>query len=183
MARAPQISYGRIDTLTIKKSIGKFNKTYHERMKRLMRGSVRAFVKTAASIVHVDTGMSGASLQPLAQEVGTGILGTLKGGKVRKGQTSMAGRYYRNRQRSIAEGIKAGMRAYKLSYGTVQRPRMFLRFETKVYQYALWEGRLWDSLTPAVEAMVNYIYDNFDRYFPDAEFADLIYPKQEIGKK
>ena len=173
MAKAPSISYGRINATGLTKAIGKFNKTHHKNMKILMRGGVRAFVKAAVTYVHVDSGMSGASLQPLAQEVGTGILGTLGAPKSRKGQTSMAGRYYRQRQRSIAEGIKAGLRAYKLNYGTIKRPMMFLRFETNVYQYALWEPS-WDTLQIGVTAMVNYIYENYDKYFPYKDFLRTI---------
>ena len=68
----------------------------------------------------------------------------------------------------IDAGIKAGMSAYQLNYGTIKRPKMFLRFNTNVYQYALWEGQLWDSIIPGVKAMTDYIFDNFDRYFPYA---------------
>lgn len=168
MAQAPKISYGKISATGIKKAIGKFNKTYFENMQRLMRGGVRAFVQTAVLEIHVDSGMSAASLQPLAQAAGTGILKHLIGAVPRKGQTSMAGRYYRDRQRSIDAGIKAGMSAYQLNYGTIKRPKMFLRFNTNVYQYALWEGQLWDSIIPGVKAMTDYIFDNFDRYFPYA---------------
>ena len=176
MAEAPTIIYGKVDVISIKRAIGKFNKTYHERMKRLMRGAVRAFVQTAVENVHVMSGMSGASLQPLAREVGTGILKHLGRPKPVKGQTSMAGRYYRRRQRSIDEGIKAGLKAFKMNYGTVKRPMMFLRFETNVYQYALWEPT-WGSLYDATVAMVDYIENNFERYFPDAEMAEVLYPK------
>jgi len=168
MAQAPKISYGKISATGIKKAIGKFNKTYYKNMQVLMRGGIRAFVQAAVNEIHVDSGMSAASLQPLAIAAGTGILKHIFGAVPRQGQTNMAGRYYRSRKRSIEEGIKAGMNAYQINYGTLARPKMFLTFKTNVYQYAKWEGELWDSIIPGVKALTDYIFDNFDKYFPHA---------------
>lgn len=176
MAAPAKVVYGKINTTGLTKAIGKFNKTYHDRMKRLMRGAVTAFVKATVQYVHVETGMSAATLQALAKEVGSGVLGEIRPRvqeAVKNWGTTMTGRSYRNKQKSIAEGIKAGMSAYKLNYGTVKRPMMFLRFETNVYQYALHEPE-WVSLAAGLIAMTEYIDANFERYFPIEDFRNLV---------
>lgn len=177
MAVPAKVIYGKINVVKLTKAIGTFNKTYHERMKILMRGAVKAFVKTTVELVGVETGMSGATLQPLAKAVGTGVLGEIRArGPISElpWGTTMTGRSYRSKKKSINEGIKAGMSAYKLNYGTVKRPMMFLRFETNVYQYAFWESKLWFSLAAGTIAMVEYIEENFTKYFPIEDFNQII---------
>ena len=176
---AAKVLYGKLDIQGLKAAHGKFNKTLHKQMILLMKGAIREFAKVAATNVHVDTGMAAGSLQPLAK----GVLGIIRPVKrsERKGQTSMTGRYYRTRKRSLQEGIKAGETEFSINFGTVKRPRMFFRFDIKVYQYARWEGDLWNSITPAIRAMVNYINDNFDERFPYAELRDALIIKSVLG--
>jgi hypothetical protein len=186
MAQKAVIQYGNVDITGIKAAIGKFNKTQHKQMILLMKGAVRVFVKTTVQYIGVDTGMTGGTLQPVAQEVGTGVLAEVRArmkNSSRTGFTTMTGRYYRSRKRSMDEGIKAGQNAYVLKFGTVKRPRMIFTFNTKVYQFALWEPRRWHSLNFGLEAMVAYINQNFDTKFPYAEMIDALNIKQKVGQR
>jgi hypothetical protein len=185
MAQKAVIQYGNVDITGIKAAIGKFNKTQHKQMILLMKGAVRVFVKTTVRYIGVDTGMTGGTLQPVAQQVGTGVLAEVRARvkrSSRTGFTTMTGRYYRSRKRSIDEGIKAGQNAYVLKFGTVQRPRMIFTFNTKVYQFALWEPS-WQSLNFGFEAMIAYINQEFDNRFPYAEMVDALNLKQKAGQR
>jgi hypothetical protein len=185
MAQKARIQYGNVDITGIKAAIGKFNKTHHQRMILLMKGAVRVFVKTTVQYIGVDTGMTGGTLQPVAQQVGTGVLAEVRArvkNSSRTGFTTMTGRYYRSRRRSMDEGIKAGHNAYVLRFGTVQRPRMIFTFNTKVYQYALHEPG-WQSLNFGLEAMAAYINQEFDNRFPYALMVDALNLKQKAGQR
>jgi hypothetical protein len=180
---AAKLKYGSLDLQGIRAAHGKFNKTLHKQMILLMKGGIREFAKVAAENINVETGMAAASLQPLAQEVGGGVLGIirprvkLQSGK--KGQTSLAGRYYHQRRRDISEGISAGENAFTINFGTVKRPRMFFRFDIKVYQWARWETsspHYFDALRQGLAAMIKYINANFEKRFPTAELRAALNP-------
>ena len=176
---AAKIKYGKIDLQGIKAAHGKFNKTLHKQMILLMKGAIREFARVTAEVVHVDTGMAAGSLQPLAKEVGGGVLGLIRPRikrEERTGFTTLTGRYYRQRKRSLDEGISAGENAFSINFGTVKRPRMFFRFDIKVYQWARWEGN-WQAIRAGLAAMVQYINQNFDERFPYAEMRDALNPK------
>ncbi len=174
-----KLHYGKLDLQRVKAAHGKFNKTLHKQMILLMKGAIREFAKVAAENIHVDTGMAGGSLQPVAKEVGGGVLGIIRS-RIRRsertGYTTLTGRYYRSRKRNIEEGIARGEKAFNINFGTVQRPRMFFRFDIKVYQWARWEDD-WGVIQLALAAMVRYINENFSKRFPQAEMMEALYPK------
>jgi len=177
------VQYGKLDLQGIKAAHGKFNKTLHKQMILLIKGAIREFAKVAAEEIGVDTGMSGASLQPLAKAAGGGILGIIRGRQKRgerQGYTSLTGRYYRQRKRNIEEGLAVGENAFSINFGTVKRPRMFFRFDIKVYQWARWESQ-WQAIEKALAAMVRYINQNFQDRFPHAEMRDALSPKYKKG--
>ncbi len=172
-----KVKYGSIDLQGIRAAHGKFNKTLHKQMILLMKGAIREFTVVAATNIGVDTGMAGGSLQPLAQEVGGGVLGIIRS-RIQRGSrtglTTLTGRYYRSRKRSLEEGIAAGENAFSINFGTVKRPRMFFRFDIKVYQHARWEGERWSTIIAGTQAMEHYINENFDKRFPHAALREAL---------
>ena len=184
MAKAPKLSYGKLDLLGLRKAAVKFNKTFYKESQVLFNDGARTFVHVTVQFIHVDTGMAAGTLQPLAQKLGTGILSDIRGRIKRPGRlgyTTMTGRYYRSGIRTLSEGIKAGMSAYSLNYGSQKRPRMIMTFKTNVYQYALWEPINWHSLEFGLEAMRDYILMNFSRRFPSGDLARALNPRYKVG--
>jgi len=149
----------------VKSSVRDYKYKYYLAMKRLMMDAAGVFAESAIQRVHVDTGMSAASLEPFAKAAKTSIIGQVAPRRVRKGMTSISGFYYKNRFKSIPEGLKAGKTAYRFNFGTKDRPYMSFRFSIKVWQYMFWESR-WQSLLNAqIDAEV-FIENNYSKYLP-----------------
>lgn len=138
-------------------------KTYHQRLKRLWRNSVKAFIMAIIDAMHIDTGMSVASLQPLAAQVRlrTIILETLRGKGPRRGYVDLQGVYHREQFKSRAHGERLGRQAYQLSFGTPQHPDLRFEFDIVVFQHQYHEPT-WDSLQKGQEAFINYFETNFN---------------------
>lgn len=149
----------------IRQAILDYKKKHYLAMKHLMRDAAAVFVESAVQHVHIDTGMSAASLEPLAKAAKTTILDKFTAKRVRRGVTSMTGRYYKNRIKGISEGIKAGKTAYKFNYGSYQRPIMSFTFQIKVWQYWYWESD-WQSLNEAMIDTEIWIEENYKDYVP-----------------
>lgn len=160
-----KITYGRVGISNIKVAVDDYKKKHYLAMKRLMRDAAGVFVESAVDHVHVDTGMSAASLEPFANAAKTTILDKFIAKRVRKGLTSLPGRYYKNRIKGISEGIRAGKNAYKFNYGTYQNPKMSFTFQIKVWQYWYWEPN-WQSLNEAVIDSEIFIEGNYSKYIP-----------------
>jgi len=137
-------------------------KTYHERLKRLWRDSVKAFVMATMENMHIDTGMSVASLQPLAANVRlqTIIMETLRGRGPRRGYVDINGTYHRDQFKSRAHGIRLGQSAYKLEFGTPQSPNLLFIFNIVVFQHQYHEPT-WQSLEAGKQAFINHFEANF----------------------
>jgi len=146
-------------------------------MKRLWRNATKAFLETVIEddLIRVETGMSKASLLPLARAVQ--MLTTVRASidpKVarRKGYTSINGTYDPNGQRSIDSGIRLGQDAYKLTFGNKDHPVFNFEFHIVVYQHLLYENGLvhgyppQDSLVKGQLAFRQYIEDNKQQYVP-----------------
>lgn len=122
----------------------KVSKTFLLQVERAWRRCIRAFLEDISmqGIIHVDTGMSKASLLPLARAVG--MLGAIRSTiqpvvSSRKGSYTMGGKYRSSPDRTMAEGEAAGENAFKIQYGTVEHPQFLFSFEIQVYQYFLHE--------------------------------------------
>lgn len=113
----------------------------------------------------IDTGMSVASLQPLATKVQLRsiILETLrgKGPKPRKGYVDLQGVYHADQNKSRAHGERLGSHAYKLSFGTPDNPDLRFSFDIVVFQHQFHEPT-WNSLQKGKEAFIAYFKSNFD---------------------
>lgn len=153
-----------------RRNISTVLKTYHNRLKRLWRDSVKAFILTTVDSMGIDTGMSVASLAPLAAKVRlkTLILETARGrgpnkGEARKGLTNLDGSYSSTRFKSRSEGQRLGKSAYTLSFGTPSAPDLQFRFDIVVFQHQFHEPN-WDSLKKGEKAFVDFFESNFDAY-------------------
>lgn len=155
----------------LRKAITDFNTAFYEAAKRLWKDAAKEFIKTAVSSIVIDTGMSAASMLPLAEkadyetELYAEIAGRVKRSK-RQGLTYLDGSYDRSRFREIKEGIAAEEKKSKLLFGSEKRPFMQFSFTITVYQYDRWEPRRWHSLNKGSTAFITFIDENWDYYFP-----------------
>jgi len=166
-----KVTYAKVSITNIRRAITNYEEKYFFAMKKLMRDAAAVFVKTAVAHVHVDTGMSAASLEIMARKAGTSILGSFSPRRIRKGAMTMSsasgrGIYMPKRFRSVKEGIRAGQTASTFSSGTRARPIMSFRFQIKVWQYWYWEAN-WQSLNEAAIDAEIFIENNYERYLPE----------------
>jgi hypothetical protein len=168
----------------VKGNLPKFTKTMHEKLVRVWQGAVRAYLEEivkGSPQIHVDTGMSMASLLPLAAEVrmktvvraainprvpsrkGMMILGP--GGGI------STATYDPNKVRSMAAGEQLGRKAYVLNYGSAGRPVMKFSFSIDVFQYLFHEegnGTLqaYNTLQRGQDAFAKYLLEHANEAIP-----------------
>ena len=134
------------------------------------REAIWAFIEaiTTPGVTSVDTGMSLASLIPIAERIRKGREARARilhqAGKKKWGYTGFglqAGKYKGAPKswKSIPHGETLGEDAYVINYGTVENMKMQFRFDIKVVQYFLHEadanwpgGGNWRSLDKGKEA-------------------------------
>jgi len=153
-------------------------KTYvHKRLIRLWKRGVRDFIETVVSTISVDSGMSVATLLPLATRVRFAEI-------VR---ASMAGRRISPRLRRYnsyafpgqgefktpEHGVRLGEDAYQLEFGSPQTPNFQFRFEITVLQFYLHENgkavpssHVWQSLLLGQAAFQQRLEREFDDLLP-----------------
>ena len=155
------------DLLKGGESLSTVLKTYHNRLKRLWRDSVKAFILATVDAMAIDTGMSVASLQPLGARVRlrTLILETLrgKGPKFKRGYTDLAGNYHPDQSKSRAHGERLGQKAYTLEFGTPSDTNLLFTFDIVVFQHQFHEPT-WESLQKGEKAFIDYFEANFQSY-------------------
>jgi hypothetical protein len=156
----------------------KFSKTLHKNISRLFDGAVRAFLTEVAldDTIRVETGMSKASLLPLAAEVRMkSIIKATISPTIRrkKGLVDISGTYHPDKFKSAAVGEQLGVRgkAYVLNYGSPSVPVFKFMFSIEVYQYALYENgygsvQAYNTLERGKKAFVSYLTDNLRDAFP-----------------
>jgi len=115
--------------------------------------------------IAIDTGMSMASMMPLAAKVqlATFLRSKISGssGGTRRGYTDMNYNYSRSQQKSIAHGQRLGSKAYDLSFGSTLNPHMTFEFDIVVLQHHLHESSAnykqshhWESLDRGKKAFL-----------------------------
>jgi len=163
------IRYTRVNMTRFKKQIADYTKAHHKQIQELTREAVRVFVHTIVqNYIVIDTGMSAASLEPLAQEVGTTIIDVVvqrRKRAYRKGRETLSGTWYRNSKRDIDAGVKAGYNAYTLTFGNVNQPLINFEFRIKVFQYWFHEPT-WQTLEAGRQAFIRFIETNYTDYLP-----------------
>lgn len=160
----------------LKPRVDVFTKKLHDNMTRLWKDATREFIKEALPLVHIDTGMSRMSVAPLARLVRmvTEVKAFSPKRRERKGYTDLNGNYDPTINRSAALGERLGQKAFKLNFGSKDRPVFVFRFDLKVYQYALHEDE-WQSLERGQEAFLAYLRENAINYVP--KLAEWILPE------
>lgn len=162
----------------------KFTKTLHRNLSRLFDGAVRAFLTEIAldNTIRVETGMSKASLLPLAAEVRMKsiIKATISPTVTKKkGLVDLDGTYHPDGIKSAAVGEQLGKKAYVLNYGSPGRPVFRFMFSIQVYQYALYEYgyknvQAYNTIERGKKAFLSYLRDNLNEAFPKlAEFISI----------
>jgi len=114
----------------------------HTALIRLWKESVRAFVREAVKHIHIDTGMSYASLLPLAAQVRLReeiAVGLTFAGAAKRGFKNLSGVFADNNARfkSKTFGEQLGRTAFNLKFGTPQAPDLLFQFKIVVFQYFL----------------------------------------------
>lgn len=134
----------------------------------VFRGAIKAFITAAADRIHVDTGMSLASLIPLARELRAGKfveaqIAAQQKNEFRLGYTDMNGVYHANQERSPEHGESLGEDAYAITIRADNSLRARFMFKIPVFQYSYHEDR-WQSILYGRQAALEYLVDNFHRY-------------------
>ena len=152
------------------KGVGHIHKYVHDGLIRLWKDSVREFIKEAIKYIHVDTGMSMASLLPLGTQVRlrTLIESKIGSGKIKPGHRTAYGQFANNNDgpKSKAFGEELGQDAHTLTFGTPANPVLVFEFKIVVLQHYLNDygynntGNHWQSIDRAQNAFLAYFHNN-----------------------
>lgn len=146
----------------------------HSRLSALWRQGIRDFVRAVITGIHIDTGMSRASLLPLAGAVRIrNEVGPLtEGGRTRKGVTFIGGGYDPEAIKSTRLGIQLGRDAYSIEVGTASQAIMRFRFDIVVFQH-LFHEPTWGTLEDGARAFVNSLDRNFKRFLRPVDITSF----------
>lgn len=159
-------------------------KYIHAQVKRLWRDSAKEFVKAVLAILshHVDTGMSMASLVPLATDVKfKTLIQELMFGSHTGGVYYDFGGVKTNLLKSPELGEQKGKSAYELSFGTPAFPEMVFNFRIVVYHYYLHELGIatsstgaWATLSHGKAAFLEYFQTNLKQYVQPKKITQIL---------
>lgn len=163
---------------------GGIYKYVHRQLSRLWHDASQEFILTALNQISVDTGMSAATLLPLAQKVNlrSAVAAAIqgKGPNFRKRQKYRGGPGFPSSGefKSRALGERMGQAAYKFEVGTDRKPIFIMTFDIVVFQYFLHESfensnvsKDWQSLDQAKDAMLKFIENNWMHYVDKQKFS------------
>lgn len=176
------------------------------KMRQLWRDAVREGIRTIVytwiASGSIDTGMSVASLMPLARAPlkpsNKRIIGAVSivqaGLSARKNKTPggrrgayaafPSGAANNKRAKSIAEGIRAGQNAYVLQVGTPKSPFFRFEFDISVFQWLYHEDIVGrnsiglQTLNEGITAMRNFIRENYSRYISTEDLLNIFADKE-----
>lgn len=164
----------------------KIQRAMHNSLVKLWKDAIRVFIRTVLDNIGVRSGMSGATLKPLAKEVrlSSYVEQSLRG----KGAQFRKEKYLSTQfpgitdYKSMAHGAKLGGKAYTINYGTHKVFQFDFTFEITVLQFYLNELGIgnnnempWFALEKGQEAAIDFINANIFRYFSAQDFIDLLY--------
>lgn len=151
-------------------------------IEKLWKDAISEFVHKIINedLIHVDSGMSRATILPLSRYV-RGLYSVArasiqpKGGK-RKKYDPPPGWNKEGDLKSIAHGERLGKDAFTVEIGDRRNPFCSFEFHIEVYQYFLHEHGLgrghsvaWNSLPKAIGAFEDFIKQNWKKYIPDVD--------------
>lgn len=136
-------------------------KTMHENLKTVWRISARAFFREVSQHVVIDTGMSMASMMPLASkvqmasEIERKLIGITE---PKKGWVDISGNYHSEGLRSRSRGMleaqsRLGDKHY-IEFGSPSTPKLTFRFEIVIYQWKYWENA-WNAIAQGRDAFLS----------------------------
>ena len=143
------------------RNTGPLTQAVTDRYQRLWRDAARVFVLATAEAMAVDTGMSVASLRPLAAQLriknilvaqfsgfGPKFHGYNYEGKGGGSSTLNERHDGAKGHKSMRRGEQMGGegKAYKISFGSKNRLVMTFEFQAVVFQHILWDIRGWNSI-------------------------------------
>lgn len=168
----------------------KMRQLWRDAIRAALRGMVQAWVNSGS----IDTGMSVASLLPLARaklgrkrfRIG-GVAKVQEGIGKRKFRPRKGKPYVVNvgsgsiaepkRNKTIEEGIAAGEDSFSIIVGTPKNPFYRFDFDIKVFQWLAMEGHLAGgpihALEKGGEEMRKYIRQNYTKYLSAADYAAI----------
>lgn len=174
----------------LKPSVDVFTQKLHDKMTKLWNDATRAFLEEMLKedTMLIDTGMSRASLLPIARKVRMLTVARAKinprsapkkGAMVLDGASS---HWDKSLTQGPELGEKLGESAFTLNYGTTKRPVFKFEFRIVVYQHWAHEtfgnvpnsyGK--ESVAKGQEAFLEYIKQNAQSAVP--QLADWIFPE------
>jgi len=169
-------------------------------MKKLWKACTFSFLEAALDKIHVDTGMSAASLMPLAAkvQVRSQIEAQLAGmgTPTKPGHKTLYGRWASNNAefKSRTLGEQLGKKSFALTYGDANNPIFSFDFEIAVFQLYLHEtsenwmnergGRKsqnWHAIEAGYFAFLKHFDDNVDSYINVDRFAQIMLEGERGG--
>lgn len=160
------------DLRRMKSSYGKvkITKVLYKGVALLWRDSAREFVRVASEHIAVDTGMSRASLIPIARMLKMQL--AVQGRRTRRGVTHLVdgrGEYDPSGVRGTKAGISAGSHAFEYKLGSQKRMHLTFEFDISVWQHFMYEDGFngkapWDSLEAGRKAFNDFFDSNWDTY-------------------
>jgi len=154
-------------------TVQKITKAEHTKLSHLWDDSAKAFLRAIvlSDVIKVDTGMSKASLLPLARylKMYTAVKGSINPkNSEQRGSFTLDGVWQPDINRSAALGeASSSLRAgYNILYGSNKRMVFVFDFEVRVWQYLLHEqglgkGPAWDTISIGRAAFYDHLTNNF----------------------
>lgn len=195
MAKPMRIKYKRSDYKGLRKKLQNFDTSLYSRVCDLWMESAQYAIQSVilTQVIHVDTGMSAATILPLAKKarIDMEIRQIIKAQRnparaktdyTRVGITRMDGVYDTSGWRNMKVGEQAARKASKLLFGSEKRPWMVFEFDITVYQYALHEKE-WKSLTILFKSFNDYLKRNMEKALDRKGLLKIMKPISERGYK
>ena len=173
-------------TTNYKKSNPEALKVYiYDSLKHLWMRCIGSFIDSTLDEMSIDTGMSVASLMPLAIEVGFKqyIASRITGGPAKPGHKNLYGEWASNNDlpKSVASGEFLGRKpAYDVSFGTKTHPKLKFLFHIVVFQHYLHEDGIipnsgnWMSLEAGKRAFLETWDKDFSYYISPGKIKSLL---------
>jgi len=161
------------------RSTTSYLKKFRKQINKLWDDAIGAFVIGMVNNMSVDTGMSVATLSPLARKMNVQKfismkLAMSKGAK--KGHRKLYGKWADNNAsyKSVGLGERLGEYAYTVTYGDANHIVLGFEFDIKSFQHFMRESDLsgfastapWNSIEAGMEAMKEYIQNHIQDYIP-----------------
>ena len=151
-------------------------KYVQQSLARLWRACAREFFIELVKHIHVDTGMSYASVIPLARKahLASELMSNLSPRRSRPSHTSLEGTYIQGSPANVATGIAYGNEAvaqkrHDIDFGTPANIILRFRFEVVVYQYDKHDIQ-WQSVNKAEAVFKLYWRTNISKYLSPTDY-------------